>query len=173
MQFVAMRIMLPGSPLQLITAALGRRQDSKSKGENSMLRTVLVALMMLVAVPAMADHPAVGYWFVEVASLTKEVNRVGGLAKIAPSTLDAKAECHGHFKGNCDMWIHARTVQIRMKGEDDGRTLKYSLSMSWPPVKRGPVESHGQIVVTDVLAAKDGWQKDKYVLLLRRLNLKE
>jgi hypothetical protein len=138
-----------------------------------MLRTVMAALTMLVAVPAKADHPAVGYWFIEVASLTNEVNRVGGLAKIAPSTLEKKAECHGNFKGTCDMWIHARTVQVRMKAEDDGRAVKYAFSMSWPPAKRGPVESHGQIVVTDVLAAKDGWQKDKYVLLLRRLNLKK
>ena len=132
---------------------------------------VAILTAMLFSIPAMADHPAIGYWFVEVASLTNEINRAGNLAKVDQSTLDEKAECHGYFTGDCSVWIHARTVQVRIKAEEKGGSLTYSMSLSWPPVKRPPVETHGQIILSDMSAAKDGWEQEKYVLVFKKLNL--
>jgi len=132
---------------------------------------VAIFTAMFLAVPAMADHPAIGYWFVEVASLTNEINRVGDLAKVDQSTLDEKAECHGYFTGSCNLWLHVRTVQVRIKAEEEGGHLTYSMSLSWPPVKRSPVETHGQIMLSNAFAAKNGWQQEKYVLVIKRLNL--
>ena len=139
-----------------------------------MIKTALATLMaILFAMPAMADHPAVGYWFVEVSRLTNEAKRAGGLAKIDQSKLDEMALCHGHFNGTCDLWIHARTVQVRIKAEDDGITIDYSIVLSWPQVKEQPKESQGRLDVGNDMVAKDGWEKEKFVLVLKRLNLKQ
>lgn len=85
--------------------------------------------------------------------------------------MDEKAECHGYFTVNCDVWLHARTVQTRIKAEEESGSLSYSMSLSWPHVKRPPIETHGQMLISDVFATKEGWQQDKYVLVIKRLNL--
>lgn len=139
-----------------------------------MIKIALVAFMsMLFVVPAMADSPAVGYWFIESGNLTNAVNRVGNLANVDQATLDELAEYHGHFKGTCNIWLHARTVQFRLKATDDGKTIDYSMSLSWPQVKRQPQSSEGRLDVGGNIVAKDGWEKDKFVLVLKRLNLKQ
>jgi hypothetical protein len=138
-----------------------------------MRRTGMAMLAaVLLAAPAMADHPAIGYWFVEVASLTNAVTGAGSLSKVDQSTLDEKAECRGYFTVNCNVSMHARTVQVRIKAEEEGGCLTYTMSLSWPHVKRSPVITHGQIMLRDAFAAKHGWEKDKHVLVVKRLNLK-
>lgn len=134
--------------------------------------TVTILLAMLLSVPAMADSPAVGYWLVERASLTNAVSRAGGLAKVEEAELDKMADCHGYFKGACDLWLQARTVQFRLKATDDGQVIDYSMVLSRPQVKAPPRASQGRVAVGQVFAAKDGWEKESVVLVLKRLNLK-
>jgi hypothetical protein len=132
----------------------------------------MMVIAMLLCVPAMADSPAVGYWLVERSSLTNAVNLAGGLARVEESVLDEMADCHGHFNGSCDLWLHARTVQFRLKATDDGKRVDYSISLSRPQVKEPPRSSTGRIDVGQEFVAKDGWEKDPVVLVLKRLNLK-
>ena len=134
---------------------------------------MLLVTSLFLALPAMADHPAVGYWLIESAKLTNAVNSAGSLDKVKESDLDDMAECRGTFKGNCDVWLLARTaIQFRLKADDDGKSISYSVKVSYPMVKVSPKDSEGKLEVGSVPSAKEGWEKDKYVLVMQRLNLK-
>ncbi len=135
--------------------------------------TVTMLIAMLLCGWAMADSPAVGYWLVERSNLTNAVNQAGGLAKVEESVLDELADCHGRFNGTCDLWLHARAVQFRLKATDDGKMIEYSIDLSWPQVKVQPRQSEGQVEVGTVFVAKEGWAKESVVLVMRRLNLKK
>ena len=139
-----------------------------------MNRTALTTLIcMLLCGSAMADSPAVGFWLVERSSLTNAMNRTGGLAKLEEAVLDDISDCHGQFKGTCDLWLHAGTIQLRLKATDDGKIVDYSIDLSWPQVKVQPRESAGRVEVGPVFVAKEGWEKESVVLVLKRLNLKQ
>ena len=135
--------------------------------------TLTILIAMLLCGPAMADSPAVGYWLVERSNLTNAVNQAGGLAKVSEAVLDEMADCHGRFNGTCDLWLHARTVQFNLKATDDGKIVDYSIGLSWPQVKVQPRASAGKIEVGQAFVAKDGWEKESVVLVLKRLNLKQ
>ena len=147
---------------------LSQVADRRTGYERITFSTFVVILVCLGTTCASADHPAVGYWFVEVSRLTNEVNRAGRLAKVDPSLLDQMAECHGYFAGACDLWIHARTVQVGIKAADDGKTIDYSFSLSRSQLERQPVESHGKLLVRDDCTAKEGWTSEKWVLVLKK-----
>lgn len=132
-----------------------------------------IFIAMLLAVPTMADSPAVGYWLVERSNLTNAVNQAGELAKVEEAVLDKMADCHGRFNGTCDLWLYARTVQFRLKASDDGKMIEYSIDLSWPQVKVQPRTSHGRVEVSQSFVAKEGWEKESVVLVLKRLNLKQ
>jgi hypothetical protein len=129
--------------------------------------------ILLLAVSLMADTPAVGYWLVERSSLTNAVSSAGGLEKVQESVLDQLADCHGRFTGNCDLWLHAGTVQFRLKATDDGKAIDYTLRLSRPQVKVQPKASEGRLDVEKVFTAKDGWEKESVVLVMKRQNLKK
>ena len=139
-----------------------------------MIRTALtICIAMLLSVSAMADSPAVGYWLVETSSLTNAANRSGGLARLEEAVLDEISDCHGHFRGTCDLWLYAGTIQFRLTATDDGKCVDYSIVLSWPQVKVQPRESEGRVEVGPVFVARKGWEKESVVLVLRRLNLKK
>lgn len=134
--------------------------------------TLTILIAMLLCGPAMADSPAVGYWLVERSSLTNAVNEAGGLAKVSEAVLDEMAECHGHFNGTCDLRLHARSLQFKIKATDDGKTVDYSIALSGPGVNLQRRAS-GRIEVAQAFVAKNGWEKESVVLILKRLNLKQ
>ena len=136
-------------------------------------KALTILVCMLLCGSAMADSPAVGFWLVERSSLTNAVNRPGGLAKLEESVLDDISDCHGHFKGTCDLWLHAGTIQFRLKATDDGKMIAYYIDLAWPQVKVQPRTSQGRLGVSQVFVAKDGWEKESVVLVLKRLNLKQ
>jgi hypothetical protein len=139
-----------------------------------MKRTAIVILItMLHAVSVMADSPAVGYWLVATRSLTNAVNQAGELSKVDQTVLDSTAECRGHFNGPCDLVFQAGTAQFRIKATDDGATIDYTVVYFWPQVKVAARESHGCVKVGHDLVAKVGWEKDAFVLVMKRLNLKQ
>jgi len=142
---------------------------------NQIIRGVLAAAVLWgVSAPAMADHPALGYWLVSIEQLTKEIDRAGELSKVDVGTLEKMAECHGYFsfKGVCHLRMNAKTVQIGIDAEDDGKAVKYSFQLRRSSSLNQSAGSQGELIVQNDLAVKDGWQQDSYVLVLKRLNLK-
>jgi hypothetical protein len=138
-----------------------------------MRRVTAILIATIFSVSAMEDSPAVGFWLVATRSLTNAVNQAGGLSKIDQATLVGIAECHGHFNGPCDLVLQAGTAQFRIKATDDGRTVDYAVTYSWPQVKVQSRQSSGRVEVGQDFVAKAGWEKDDFVLVMNRLNLKQ
>lgn len=135
--------------------------------------SLMTLLALLLFTPAMADHPAVGFWLVERGKLTEAVNKAGGLAKVSETDLDDIVWCHGRFKGDCDLWLEENTTRFHLKAIDDGKTIDYSIELYWTHVKVPPRAAEGKMAVTGTLVAMDGWEKVSTVLLMKRLNLKQ
>jgi hypothetical protein len=135
--------------------------------------TLAILSALFLSISALADSPAVGFWLVQKSSLTNAVNLAGDLTKVKESDLDEMAECRGHFNGTCDLTLYVHALQFRLKATDQNKTVDYSLRLSWSHVKAHPKESAGKLEVAQAFVAKDGWEKESYVLVMKRLNLKK
>ena len=135
--------------------------------------TLAILSAIFLSISALADSPAVGFWLVEKSSLTNAVNLAGDLAKVKESDLDEMAACRGHFNGSCDLTLYVDTLQFRLKATDENKTVDYSIRLSWSNIKAQPRESAGKLEVANALVAKDGWENEPYVLVMKRLNLKK
>ncbi|MEI6219042.1 MAG: hypothetical protein WCP86_09090 [bacterium] len=140
-----------------------------------MIRTVGgIFLAIMISASALADEPATGFWVVEVAALKKAIAEYGALQKIDATEMSMIAECSGRFKGKeCDFHFQSARISFSITAIDDGAQLKYKAVLGWGGVKRAALDFNGVTKLEKIWSLPNNWETSQYLILFKRLNLKQ
>ena len=140
-----------------------------------MIRTVGgILLAIALSASALADEPATGFWVVEVAALKRAMAECGTLQRIDDTRMSMIAECSGRFKGrDCDFHFQSAYISLNITAIDDGAQLEYKAVLGWGEVKRAALDFGGVARPGETWSVPDGWEAAKYLIIFKRLNLKQ
>ena len=114
----------------------------------------------------------IGYYVVQVSDLTNALPQSGELKDVDASVIEDIAIAQGYFDPPCNITFRTKHIQFRLKATAY-MTMQYSGSLSWPHVKRQPINFKGELAVGNAFIAEPDWKKQKYTIVFRKLNLKE